>query len=123
MLSFALLVLLLAGLSDLANFATAKRLAGQGFHFLVLQRDGQVFGVGSNSNGQLGLNTTTNALLPQAMLSVTNASDISTGAFHSCLIDQGSIVKCTGYNGNYQLGWDQFGQAHAGARAWSRLWD
>ncbi|KAH9257734.1 hypothetical protein BASA81_004200 [Batrachochytrium salamandrivorans] len=101
MLSFALFVLLLVGLSDLA---TAKRLAGQGRHFLVLQRDGQVFAVGYNEDGQLGLNTITNALLPQAMLSVSNASDISAGYYHSCLIDQGSKVRCTGYNFNYQLG-------------------
>ncbi|KAH9260090.1 hypothetical protein BASA81_001862 [Batrachochytrium salamandrivorans] len=105
MLFFILLLLAgLADLADLANFATAKRLAGQGYHFLVLQHDGQVFAVGLNSNGQLGLNTITNALLPQAMLSVTNASDVSAGMFHSCLIGQGSIVKCTGYNFYYQLG-------------------
>ncbi|KAH9256234.1 hypothetical protein BASA81_005455, partial [Batrachochytrium salamandrivorans] len=104
MLSFALFVLLLVGLSDLADLATAKRLAGQGWHFLVLQRDGQVFGVGLNSDGQLDLNTDTNALLPQAMLSVTNASDVSAGWFHSCLIDHDSQVKCVGNNGNYQLG-------------------
>ncbi|KAH9246805.1 hypothetical protein BASA81_015583 [Batrachochytrium salamandrivorans] len=106
MLSFALFVLLLlVGLSDLSDLATAKRLAGMGNHFLVLQRDGQVFGVGLNNNGQLGLNTTSNAVvLPQAMLSVTNATDVSAGTLHSCLIDQGSIVKCTGYNLNRQLG-------------------
>ncbi|KAH9260756.1 hypothetical protein BASA81_001223 [Batrachochytrium salamandrivorans] len=101
MLSFALFVLLLVGLSDLA---TAKRLAGEGGSFLVLQHDGQVFGVGFNSQGQLGLSTTTNAPLPQAMLSVTNASDVSAGTYHSCLIDQGSKVRCTGFNANYQLG-------------------
>ncbi|KAH9257912.1 hypothetical protein BASA81_003931 [Batrachochytrium salamandrivorans] len=104
MLSFALFVLLLVGLSDLADLATAKRLAGEGYHFLMLQHDGQVFAVGYNNNGQLGLSTTTNALLPQAMLSVTNASDVSAGIQHSCLIDQGSIVKCTGNNFYYQLG-------------------
>ncbi|KAH9253228.1 hypothetical protein BASA81_008910 [Batrachochytrium salamandrivorans] len=106
-LPFTLLVLLLTGLSDLAdlaNFATAKRLAGQGFHFLVLQRDGQVFAVGSGAYGQLGLNTTSDALLPQSMLSVTNATDISTGLDYSCLIDQGNQVKCTGRNDNYRLG-------------------
>ncbi|KAH9259281.1 hypothetical protein BASA81_002324 [Batrachochytrium salamandrivorans] len=101
--SFVLLAfLLLVGLSNLANFAAAKRLAGTGNHFLVLQRDGQVFAVGYNRYGQLGLNTATNVLLPQAMLFVTNASDISTGYHHSCLID--SQVKCVGFNLLYQLG-------------------
>ncbi|KAH9255072.1 hypothetical protein BASA81_006858 [Batrachochytrium salamandrivorans] len=102
MLSFALFALLLVGLSDLVNFATAKRLAGQGLHYLMLQRNGQVFAVGYNENGQLGLNTVTKALLPRAMLSVTNASDVSTGIQYSCLID--SQVKCTGNNDYYQLG-------------------
>ncbi|KAH9256137.1 hypothetical protein BASA81_005925 [Batrachochytrium salamandrivorans] len=102
MLCFALLALFLASLADLANFATAKRLAGRGHHFLMLQRDGQVFAVGHDRYGQLGLNTTTNAPLPQAMLSVINATDISAGSTHSCLID--SQVKCTGNNDNYQLG-------------------
>ncbi|KAH9255507.1 hypothetical protein BASA81_006323 [Batrachochytrium salamandrivorans] len=104
MLSFALFMLLLVGLSDLADLATAKRLAGEGRYFLMLQRDGQVFAVGYNGNGQLGLNTTTNALLPQAMLSVTNASDVGAGTYHSCLIDQDSQVKCAGSNGANQLG-------------------
>ncbi|KAH9247044.1 hypothetical protein BASA81_015396 [Batrachochytrium salamandrivorans] len=102
-LSFALL--LLVGLVNLVSFATAKRLAGQGRHFLVLQRDGQVFGVGNDDYGQLGLNTTTAAIvLPQPMLSVTNATDVSGGESHSCLIDQDAQVKCTGRNTNYQLG-------------------
>ncbi|KAH9253382.1 hypothetical protein BASA81_008733 [Batrachochytrium salamandrivorans] len=102
MLSFALLVLLPASLSDLA---AAKRLAGTGNHFLVLQHDGQVFGAGCNVFGQLGLNMTSDAVvLPQAMLSVTNASDVSASQYHSCLIDQGNQVKCTGSNNFYQLG-------------------
>ncbi|KAH9256374.1 hypothetical protein BASA81_005619 [Batrachochytrium salamandrivorans] len=102
MLSFALFVLLLVGLADLA---TAKRLAGEGRHYLVLQHNGQVFGVGFNNYGQLGLGTTSDAVvLPQAMLSVTNASDVSAGWFHSCLIDHDSKVKCVGYNDNRQLG-------------------
>ncbi|KAH9251021.1 hypothetical protein BASA81_011067 [Batrachochytrium salamandrivorans] len=107
MLCFTLLVLLLAGLADLVNladFATAKRLAGQGQHFLALQRDGQVFGAGYNYYGQLGLNTNTSAFFPQRMLSVTNATDVSAGTFHSCLIEEDSQVKCTGFNVNYQLG-------------------
>ncbi|KAH9259657.1 hypothetical protein BASA81_002079 [Batrachochytrium salamandrivorans] len=64
MLSFTLLALLagLADIVDLTDFATAKRLAGEGLFFLVLQRNGQVFGVGFNLYGQLGLNTITNAL-------------------------------------------------------------
>ncbi|KAH9258051.1 hypothetical protein BASA81_003614 [Batrachochytrium salamandrivorans] len=104
MLSFVLFVLLLVGLSDLANFATAKRLAGEGRYFLMLQHDGQVFAVGYNQDGQLGLDATYFVALPQAMLSVTNASDVSAGTYHSCLIDQGSKVRCTGFNANYQLG-------------------
>ncbi|KAH9259278.1 hypothetical protein BASA81_002321 [Batrachochytrium salamandrivorans] len=102
MISFALLALL-AGLFDLATFATAKRLAGGGLHFIMLQRDGQVFGGGYNGYGQLGLGTTSNSVvLPQAMLSVTNATDVSTGVYHSCILD--NQVKCTGSNSFYQLG-------------------
>ncbi|KAH9258659.1 hypothetical protein BASA81_003161 [Batrachochytrium salamandrivorans] len=99
MLPFVLLALLLA------NLAAAKRLAGEGYHFLVLQHDGQVFAGGFGFHGQLGLNTTTTAVpLPQPMLSVTNATDVSTGTHHSCILDQGKRIKCTGYNYDYQLG-------------------
>ncbi|KAH9260119.1 hypothetical protein BASA81_001894 [Batrachochytrium salamandrivorans] len=105
MLSFALLVLLLVSLSDLADLATAKRLAGAGYHFLALQRDGQVLGVGYNGQGQLGLNMISNTVVfPQPMVSVTNASDLSAGVFHSCLIDQDAQIKCVGHNDYYQLG-------------------
>ncbi|KAH9255533.1 hypothetical protein BASA81_006350 [Batrachochytrium salamandrivorans] len=99
MFPFALLALLLA------NLSVAKRLAGEGYHFLVLQHDGQVFAAGFGSHGQLGLNTTTTAvLLPKPMLRVTNATDVSTGTHHSCVLDQGKRIKCTGYNYDYQLG-------------------
>ncbi|KAH9254395.1 hypothetical protein BASA81_007508 [Batrachochytrium salamandrivorans] len=103
-LSFALMALLLASLAGLANLATAKRLGGGGRHFLTTQLDGQVFAVGYDKYGQLGLGTFTNIVaLPQAMLLVTNATDVSTGMDHSCILDGGSQVKCTGCNGASQL--------------------
>ncbi|KAH9255532.1 hypothetical protein BASA81_006349 [Batrachochytrium salamandrivorans] len=109
MFSFALLALLLlagfAEIADIANFAMAKRLGGMGYHFVFLQRDGQVFAVGRNECGQLDIGTITNAVvLPKPMLSVTNATDVSAGVVHSCVLDQGNRINCAGYNRYYQLG-------------------
>ncbi|KAH9258425.1 hypothetical protein BASA81_003474 [Batrachochytrium salamandrivorans] len=59
-------------------------------------------GVGRNDYGSAWPYTTNSVVLPQAMFSVTNASDVSAGSYHSCLID--SQVKCVGFNLFYQLG-------------------
>ncbi|KAH9261003.1 hypothetical protein BASA81_000699 [Batrachochytrium salamandrivorans] len=80
-----------------------KRLAGMWRHFVMLQRDGQVYGVGDNHRGQLGLDSLTDRIfLPQQMLAVSNARDISAGQHHTCVVDQGGQAKC--------VGWDRYGQ-------------
>ncbi|KAH9249845.1 hypothetical protein BASA81_012320, partial [Batrachochytrium salamandrivorans] len=82
-----------------------KRLAGRGYHFLVLQRDGQVYATGGNEYGQLGLDTFDYRVnLPQRMLFVSRATDVSAGAFHTCLVDQGGQAKCVGRDHYGQVG-------------------
>ncbi|KAH9257657.1 hypothetical protein BASA81_004106 [Batrachochytrium salamandrivorans] len=88
MLSFALFVLLLVGLSDLASFATAKRLAGEGQHFLVLQHDGQgsiVKGTGFNGNYQLGDGTNAERnMLVSALGLDSGIEEVYCGYYGSC---------------------------------------
>ncbi|KAH9249388.1 hypothetical protein BASA81_012919 [Batrachochytrium salamandrivorans] len=85
----------------------SKSLAGKLRTFLYLQPDGQVFGTGDNAYGMLGTGEAGGkAQYPTPMLYVANASDISAGDWHSCLVEQSenAAVKCTGYNANGQLG-------------------
>lgn len=88
-----------------SHAALSKSLAGKLRTFLHLQPDGQVFGTGDNAYGMLGTGEEGgNAQYPAPMLHVVNASDISAGDWHSCLVEQSGDVKCTGYNVNGQLG-------------------
>ncbi|KAH9255725.1 hypothetical protein BASA81_006119 [Batrachochytrium salamandrivorans] len=88
----------------MAAVASAKFLGGMGTHFVVLQSDGQVFAVGSNEFGQLGLNASSaKEVDPKLVPGVSAASHVSAGETHSCVVD-GSSVKCTGSNLFHQLG-------------------
>lgn len=96
-------VLLLCALAP----AFAKRLAKADSHLLYLQRNGQVYGLGYNGNGQLGINSTEYGHAPTRMLRVVHATDVCAGQFHSCLVDQGGRAKC--------VGWDAYGLLGTGA--------
>lgn len=77
---------------------SAKKLGGgeQGHSFLVKQRNGQVFGWGSNRYGMLGIGS---AKLtwpnPKKLVNVVSARDVSVSLTHSCIVDQGQ-TKCAG---------------------------
>ena len=85
------------------HLASAMQLAGFGSHFLVRQNNNQVYAVGSNVYGQLGLGTNADATLPQPMLNAADGVDLCAGSQHSCVI-KGVRVWCTGNNEFYQLG-------------------
>ncbi|KAH9259013.1 hypothetical protein BASA81_002633 [Batrachochytrium salamandrivorans] len=83
----------------------AKRLGGMDDSILILQPDGQIYGSGANSNGQLGTGIT-NAYpeyFPVQMRGVANSSDLCAGTYHSCIVDSNQ-AKCVGGNSGNLLG-------------------
>lgn len=59
---------------------------------------------GDNSNGQLGISSTSPSLVPATVDSGTNYREISVYLNHSCGITTGGTLKCWGYNGDGELG-------------------
>ncbi|KAH9260713.1 hypothetical protein BASA81_001180 [Batrachochytrium salamandrivorans] len=87
------------------NLVHAKSLGGWGEFFLVLQSDGQVFSLGKNSFGQLGLGRYSTAeYFPTQMKNVVFAVDVAAATQHSCIVEQAGRVRCTGKDNYGQLG-------------------
>ncbi|KAH9253124.1 hypothetical protein BASA81_008806 [Batrachochytrium salamandrivorans] len=87
----------------------SKQLAGTGPHILVRQGNGQVFGTGSNTLGQLGINSKAiKVYFPTRMAGATKVTDLSAGDSHSCVVENGQ-AKCTGSDKYGQLGDKQKG--------------
>ncbi|KAH9258718.1 hypothetical protein BASA81_003220 [Batrachochytrium salamandrivorans] len=89
--------------------ALAKQLAGDGTFFLVLQTDGQVFGVGQDLYGQLGFGSTSpSRFVPVQMkkLASPGAVDLAAGGNHACLVEKSGQAKCVGSDAYGQLGDD-----------------
>ncbi|HEX6374071.1 MAG TPA: hypothetical protein VF006_34405 [Longimicrobium sp.] len=81
-------------------------------HTCAVSTTGQAYCWGTNSNGQLGDNTTTTRYTPVAVqqpVGVTFAS-ISTGWSHSCAVTSGGQSYCWGLNSRGQLGDASFTQ-------------
>ena len=78
-----------------------------GFHSLALKADGSVVAWGSNSNGQLGNNSTTNSLTPVPVNGLGTGSGvtaISAGGFYSLALKSDGSVVSWGSDSNGQLG-------------------
>jgi alpha-tubulin suppressor-like RCC1 family protein len=59
---------------------------------------------GANTSGQLGVNSTTQKLVPTAVSGGLVFSVIDLGTDHSCGVSSGGAVNCWGANGSGQLG-------------------
>jgi alpha-tubulin suppressor-like RCC1 family protein len=78
-------------------------------HSLALRNDGTVWAWGSNSEGQLGNNTTTNSnkaieVLNTSGTALSNIVAIAAGENHSLAVDSSGNLWAWGYNANGQLG-------------------
>ena len=98
------------------NKAFAK-IAGGNYHFVALKGNGTVWTWGLNSNGQLGLDDTTNRTEPTKIKAevilddgttkeeeITDAIDIAAGANWTMILRADGTVWEAGYNGYGQLG-------------------
>lgn len=59
---------------------------------------------GSNNTGQLGNNSTTNALTPADVVGINTAYQVGLGGGHTCAVLTDKSMRCWGYNFNGQLG-------------------
>lgn len=86
------------GLSDIISIAAGYS------HSLAVEHSGQVYAWGSNGNGQLGNDTTTNSNTPQAVLNIKTAVRVSAGNETSMALTSDNRVYTWGYGEYGQLG-------------------
>jgi alpha-tubulin suppressor-like RCC1 family protein len=87
----------------LPGFERARAVAAGRAHVCAILADGRIRCLGSNTTGQLGDGTTTQATTPVDVAAVAGATSIASGDSHVCAVVQGT-VRCWGYNGVGQLG-------------------
>jgi Regulator of chromosome condensation (RCC1) repeat len=68
-------------------------------HSCALNGSGQAFCWGTNTNGQLGTNSTTPSLVPAAVSGPTTFAQIAAGQFHSCALTAAGAAWCWGTSG------------------------
>ncbi len=93
---------------------TFRELAVGNSHTCGITTASSVHCWGRNNAGQLGLTTSTGALSRPGRASIfagQNASSVSAGSQHTCVLRETGIVTCFGFNGNGELGGgrDEFG--------------
>ncbi len=82
-----------------------SELSAGGAHTCAIVNNGNVLCWGSNSNGQLGDDTTAPVRwTPVSVSQVNDAVKISAGGQHTCIINSSESVKCWGHNYYGQLG-------------------
>ena len=91
------------------NNKTLVSIIAGGNHTIALTSDGTVYGWGNNANGELGDGTTTNRLVPTAVITSGVLSGkviiaISAGAGHSSALALDGSMYAWGYNGGGQIG-------------------
>jgi alpha-tubulin suppressor-like RCC1 family protein len=76
-----------------------------GFAFAcALLNSGKVMCWGSNSNGKLGINSTTDSLVPVEVMNLSNITQISLGDQHVCALSSSGAVSCWGLGVSGRLG-------------------
>jgi len=71
---------------------------------LAINEDGEIYGWGTNGNGQLGLGDTTQRNTPTRIGSASNWIAISANDGHSLFVNSSGELYAVGRNGNGQLG-------------------
>lgn len=85
----------------------------------------ELFGFGSNADGQLGLDDRSDVLVPTAFRRVLGFVSITAGGRHSCLSSQLTGLECFGDDSSGQLGHEAPDDVRAFAssmRLWAGIW-
>lgn len=95
------------GLATRASILTVDQLSAGADHTCALL-EGSVYCWGDNTDGELGINSTTDASVPTAVtttsgLGGTSISSLSAGENHTCAVADGTVY-CWGYNGDGRSG-------------------
>ncbi|MDP1619401.1 MAG: RCC1 repeat-containing protein, partial [bacterium] len=91
------------GVNAVGTLSDVNRIAAGSNHTCALKNDGSVFCWGYNGYGQLGDDTTVQKLTPIQVLGVgtfgtlSDVSQIATGASHTCALKNDGSVFCWGY--------------------------
>ena len=95
----------LADLKFFVKVGYITKIAVGALHACILTSEGTVYCVGDNQYGQLGNNTTTDAVIWTRMLGqgTGGVTDIACGAYHTVIVKSGVGYSC-GLNANSQLG-------------------
>jgi hypothetical protein len=89
----------------IASRAEAQSVSGGTGHTLLVKPDGSTWAWGTNSNGELGDNTTTRRDVPNAVSGLSSGViAVAAGLSHSLALKDNGTVWAWGYNGNGQLG-------------------
>lgn len=84
-------------------------------HACAVIADGSLWCWGNNSDGELGNGASVDGVatvisaVPVKVVNVSQATNVSTGNYHSCAVLSTGKVQCWGYNGTGQLGNGQSG--------------
>ena len=102
-MAFSLSAVMPSSADAAAGEATPMIAAGHN-HSMALKSDGTVWAWGSNSNGQLGNNSTTDSNIPVQVSGLTGATAIAAGYDYSMALKSDGTVWAWGWNGYGQLG-------------------
>jgi alpha-tubulin suppressor-like RCC1 family protein len=78
-------------------------IAGGYFHSLFVKKDGSLWAMGYNGQGQLGDGTYNDTNRPMQIVA-SNVTAIAAGGYHSLFLKSGGSLWAMGYNGNGELG-------------------
>lgn len=105
MRQLSLVALVVCACAVVASPTWAQTVSANADHTLVVKPDGSLWGWGGNSNGQLGINSTTRQDLPVAVSTLSSGVvGVAAGQMHSLALKSDGTVWAWGWNGSGQLG-------------------